>query len=481
MSRKVYLTTTLAYVNAEPHLGFAAELIRADAYARYRRLLGDEVFFNTGTDEHGDKIYRKALEANESVQTYVDRYALKFKNLITDLNLSEVNFIRTTDPHHQVAVKEFWNQSLANGFIEKKTYQTKYCVGCELAKTDSELLNDHCPEHPNLTIELLAEENYFFKFSKFQTYLLYLYQAQPNFVIPEIRFREIKSFVTSGLQDFSISRVKAKMPWGIPVPNDPDQVIYVWFDALINYLSAIGWPNDQASFESWWPVIQFCGKDNLRQQSAMWQAMLASVGLASSKNIVINGFITSGGQKMSKSLGNVVDPVLLAHDWGVDSLRYFILRELSPFEDSDFTLERFRDSYNGELANGLGNLTSRIIKMAETYEVKILPADLRPAGVWLLDDFFAEYRSAIEEFQPNRALDFIWTQIKEADLYIQNTEPFKLIKTEPAKAKEHVEYLLGALWRIAIGLEPFLPETALKIQKMIKRELPLEPLFLRRD
>jgi methionyl-tRNA synthetase len=300
-------------------------------------------------------------------------------------------------------------------------------------------------------------------------------------VIPETRLREVKSFVANGLQDFSISRLKTKMPWGIPVPGDPEQVIYVWFDALVNYISTIGWPEDQASFEAWWPVIQFCGKDNLRQQSAMWQAMLAAVGLPPSKHVVINGFITSAGQKMSKSLGNVIDPVQLAADWGVDSLRYFILRELTPFEDSDFSLERFQAAYNSELANGLGNLTSRIIKMAQNYEVAAPPADLRPAGDWLLDDFFADYRAAIEGFQPNRALDFVWTQIKEADLYVQNTAPFKLIKTDPVKAREHLEYLLGALWRIAVGLEAFLPETASQIQKMIKGELPLEPLFLRRD
>ncbi|MEK7091963.1 MAG: methionine--tRNA ligase [Patescibacteria group bacterium] len=481
MSRRVYLTTTLAYVNADPHIGFAAELIRADVYARYRRLLGDEVFFNTGTDEHGSKIYHKALEAGESPQVYVDRYAAKFKDLVQVLNLSEVNFIRTTDPHHQEAVLEFWRRALANDFIEKKTYRTKYCVGCELAKTDSELVAGHCPDHPTSEIEFLEEENYFFKFSKFQTYLADLYKDQPNFVIPATRLREVKSFVAGVLQDFSISRLKSKMPWGIPVPGDSEQVIYVWFDALVNYLSVLGWPKDQASFEAWWPVIQFCGKDNLRQQSAMWQAMLSAVGLPPSKHIIVNGFITSAGQKMSKSLGNVVDPTVLVADWGVDVLRYFILRELVPFEDGDFTLERFKTAYNSELANGLGNLTSRIIKMAETYEVKIKPADLRPAGDWLPDDFFAEYREAVEAFEPNRALDFIWTQIKEADLYIQNTTPFKLIKTNPAKAYEHVEYLLGALWRIAVGLEPFLPETALKIQAMIKGELPLEPLFLRRD
>lgn len=481
MSHRVYLTTTLAYVNADPHLGFATELIRADVYARYRRLLGDEVFFNTGTDEHGSKIYQKALEAGETPQAYADRYATKFKSLVGTLNLSEVNFIRTTDAHHQTAVAEFWRRAENNGFIEKKTYQTKYCVGCELAKTDSELVDGYCPDHPTLAIELLEEENYFFKFSKFQNYLLDLYRDRPDFVIPETRFREVKAFVTGGLQDFSISRLRSKMPWGIPVPGDPDQVIYVWFDALANYLSAIGWPEDQASFEAWWPVIQFCGKDNLRQQSAMWQAMLAAVGLPPSKHIVVNGFIIRAGQKMSKSLGNVVDPTVLVADWGIDSLRYFVLRELVPFEDGDFTLERFQTAYNSELANGLGNLTSRIVKMAETYEVKIRPADLRPADDWLPDDFFADYRAAIEAFEPNRALDFIWTQIKEADLYVQNTTPFKLIKTNPAKAREHVEYLLGALWRIAVGLEPFLPETALKIQAMTKGELSLEPLFLRRD
>jgi len=332
MKRGVYITTTLPYVNSDPHIGFALEIVHADIFARYNRLIGNEVFFNTGTDEHGQKVYNKAIEEGKDPQKYVDEYATKFGNLKKALNLSYNSFIRTTDKSHTKAAQEFWSRCKKNGDIYKKLYKVKYCVGCELEKTDSELKNGKCLLHPNIELEIREEENYFFKFSNYQDKLLKLYGDNPEFVIPSFRFNEIKAFVERGLKDFSISRLKNKMPWGIPVPGDDKHVMYVWFDALVNYISAIGWPDKK--YKKWWPVIQFAGKDNLRQQSAMWQAMLMSAGEKPSKQIIIHGFITSDGKKMSKSIGNVVNPFKLVDEYkefgeyGTDAVRYYLARHV---------------------------------------------------------------------------------------------------------------------------------------------------------
>ena len=301
----VYITTTLPYVNADPHAGFAMEVIRADALARYHRLKGSEVFFNTGTDEHGAKIAEAAEKEGIETKKYTDRYAVRFRELRELLSLSVDNFIRTTDEQHVIAAQEFWKKCLANvnergePDIYKKIYKVKYCIGCELEKTDSELTDGKCPLHPNRELEIREEENYFFRWSRYQKPLLEFYQTHPDFVIPNFRGNEVRAFVERGLEDFSISRLRSKMAWGVPVPGDDDHVMYVWFDALVNYISAIGWPLDMGRFNAWWPAIQYCGKDNNRQQSAMWQGMLMSAKLPNSQHVIINGFITSCGQKMS--------------------------------------------------------------------------------------------------------------------------------------------------------------------------------------
>jgi len=282
---KVYITTTLPYVNAKPHIGFATEIIRADVFARYQKILGKDVFFNTGTDEHGQKIYDKAIEAEKTPQEYVDGYSAEFKKLIPALGISpDIHFIRTTDEHHKKAAQEMWRRCVANGDIYKAQHAVKYCKGCELEKTESELEGGKCPLHQNYDIEVREEENYFFRFSKYQEILLELYRTNPRFVIPDFRLKEIVTFVEGGLQDFSVSRLKSKMSWGIPVPEDEEHVMYVWFDALTNYISTLGWP-EKEDFDGWWPGIQFAGKDNLRQQSAIWQAMLLSAKLPTSKQI----------------------------------------------------------------------------------------------------------------------------------------------------------------------------------------------------
>lgn len=408
-----YLTTTLPYVNANPHIGFALEIVAADAVCRFQRLLGKEVVFNTGTDEHGQKIYQKALEAGLDPQSYCDQYAAKFANLKTLLNLSYTHFIRTTDAHHITAAQEFWRRCDQNGDIYKKLYQVKYCVGCELEKTESELVDGRCPLHPNRDLELIEEENYFFRFSKYQQALLDLYQSQPDFVLPVGKLKEITSFVQQGLQDFSISRLKAKMPWGIDVPGDPDHVMYVWFDALVNYISTLGWP-DGLEFEKFWPGIQVAGKDNLRQQAAMWQAMLLSAGVANSRQILINGFISVNGQKMSKSLGNVISPTELVERYGLDATR-FLLLNLHPFaEDMDVSWEKFDTTYTADLANSLGNTCSRIAKLCERNGFK--PAAPKLSMGSSVSDHLAN-------FQLGDAVQAIKSQLTDLDKYLSETTP----------------------------------------------------------
>lgn len=471
---KWYITTTLPYVNAEPHLGFAMEIVQADIIARYHRLLDEEVIFNTGTDEHGAKIYKAAKDQGKDPQFYVDEYAAKFDNLKKYLNLSYTNFIRTTDPHHKKAAQEFWERCFDNGDIYKQNYKIKYCIGCELEKTDSELIEGCCPIHPNLQIEIREEENYFFKWSKYQKPLLDLYEKNPQFILPGFRLKEIKEFVSSGLQDFSISRLKEKMPWGIDVPNDPKHVIYVWFDALIDYISTLGWPEDKEKFEGFWPGTQVAGKDNLRQQSAMWQAMLMSAGLPTSKQIIIHGFVTSGGQKMSKSLGNVIHPFDLVKKYGTEAVRFFIAHELNTFEDSDVTEERIHESYNADLANGLGNLVARIAKLCEKNNIEAP----KPSNIWCSD-----VQKYLEEFKFNEAIGVIWKLITEADKKINEEKPWEL---EGEKAKIVLADLVKRIQAIGFNLKPFLPDTAEKILKQfspiksgfsghIKSSLPLFP------
>lgn len=475
-----YITTTLPYVNSEPHLGHALEFIRADAVARYKKLSGFDVFFNTGTDEHGAKIFKRAEEEGTTPQVYVDKVVLRFKELLKLLNISEdINFIRTTDPHHIKAAQEFWKICDKNGYIYKKNYQTKYCVGCELEKTESELVNGCCPIHPNLPIEIINEENYFFRFSSFQEKLLTYYEKNPDFVIPDFRFNEIKAFVKRGLSDFSISRLKEKMPWGIEVPGDSEQVMYVWFDALVNYISAIGWPADMEKFNKWQVetggMVQYCGKDNLRQQSAMWQAMLMAAGLPNSKTIVIDGFITgAGGVKMSKSLGNTISPYDLIEEYGTDALRYFCLREASPFEDTATTKDIFKTVYNANLANGLGNLVSRVMTMAANNLEK--PVEI---GEVELDE---EFKKHFDVYNLQEASNFVWKKIGALDEKIQKTEPFKLVKTDKKRAEEIISGLVEGIHEVSVYLEPLLPETSGKIKTLVKEnKKPEKPLFVRKD
>jgi methionyl-tRNA synthetase len=480
--KSFYITTTLPYVNAPLHMGHALEFVRADTIARYKKLAGFEMYFNTGTDEHGIKNYLKAEEQKISAQAFVDAGFETFKKQLKMFGVSDdIHFVRTTDKHHEYAAQEFWKLVDKNGYIYKKTYQAKYCVGCESEKKDSELNEKgECLLHPSKPLELINEENYFFKFSEFGEKLLEFYEKNSNFVVPDFRLNEMKNFITAGLQDFSISRLKSKMPWGVAVPGDSEHVMYVWFDALVNYISTLGWPDRLENFEKYWvhgTPTQYCGKDNTRFQAVTWQAMLMAAGLPNSHQIVIDGFITaSGGEKMSKSIGNVVDPREIVEEYGTDALRYFLLREISSFEDSPFSLERFKESYNSGLANGLGNLVSRVMTMAVNNNIKAREVDLKQF------DLIYPANPLLEKYQINNAINQIWSWISDADILIQTSQPFKLIKTAFSKAEIEIKTLLQYLIQISFTLRPFLPETSKKIEILIREnKKPETPLFLRKE
>jgi methionyl-tRNA synthetase len=432
-------------------------------------------------------VYRSSLKEKKDPQTYCDEYATKFDDLKQALNLSYNSFIRTTNAHHEKAAQEFWRRSCTNGDIYKGTYKNKYCVGCELEKTDSELENGRCPLHPNLEIELIEEENYFFKFSRYQKSLLKLYEKHPDLVIPDWRLKEIKGFAKRGLKDFSISRLKKKMPWGVPVPDDSDHVMYVWFDALVNYLSVLEWPEDEKKYKSYWldekgqpNAIQVAGKDNLRQQSAMWQAMLMSAGLPNTKQILIHGFINVEGQKMSKSVGNVIDPFELVERFGTDAVRYYLLAELNPFEDGDYSEAKFIHRYNGDLANGLGNLVARVAKLAErmgskSATINVSERKLKSKKKSEKDKrgnsklhIFATVEKTMKAYRFDEALKYIWEEkIREVDRLINEKRPWELEGNDFSKIMEN---LIERVRLIAYNLQPFLPETAEAILKQFEGE-----------
>lgn len=464
-----YLTTTLPYVNSDPHIGFALELVQADALVRTWRAQGDDVFFNTGTDEHGQKIFEAAKKAGKDVQEYVDHYAGEFQKLKDTLDLDNPTFIRTTDEKHIKAAQKIWSLCAANGDIYQKEYEGLYCVGHEAFVTEKDLVDGKCPDHGTAP-QVLKEKNYFFRFSKYQAHLLE-YLSRPNAIVPEWRRQEAIAFVKGGLEDFSISREKERLTWGIPVPNDATQVMYVWFDALTSYISTLGWPDDAAGdFKKYWEegtTLQVAGKDQLRFQSLIWQVMLKSAGLKATDTVFYHGFINSGGKKMSKSLGNVISPYELTEKYGTDATRYILLRHVNPAEDSDVTWERLDEWYTANLTNGLGNLVARIMQLSqsnlETYVPTGEHADL----------------ARLAQFEFQGALDGIWSRIQHLDQTITETKPFAVIKAEPERGRQMITALRAELMSIASLLLPFMPATSMKIREAILANKKPENLFPR--
>jgi methionyl-tRNA synthetase len=474
-----YLTTTLPYVNADPHIGFAVELVQADALVRLWRAEGEDVFFNTGTDEHGQKIFEAAEKAGQEVQEYVDHYAAEFRKLKDALALDDPTFIRTTDAHHIRAAEEMWRRCAAAGDIYKKEYSGLYCVGCELYKNEKDLTEDgHCLIHPHLKPELVSEENYFFRFSKYQESLI-AYLERPGVVIPEWRREEALAFARAGLEDFSISREKARLSWGIAVPDDDSQVMYVWFDALTDYISTLGWPEDaEGNFKKFWQdgtTLQVAGKDQVRFQTLMWQAMLLSVGLKNTDKHFVHGFITSGGQKMSKSLGNVINPYELVEKYGTEATRYLLLRHVHPTEDSDVTWERLDEWYTADLVNGLGNLVARVMKLAQEHlsaPVELSEEDTVPEQTFI---------DILNRFAFNEALDLVWEHVSKGDEYMTEQEPYKKIKNENTaeEAKADIAKLVQHLAKLAAHLAPVMPATSEAILAAVKENKKPENLFPR--
>jgi len=476
-NKKFYITTSIAYTNTPPHIGYALELIQADVLARYHRILGKKVFFLTGTDEHGQKVVKAAEEAEKEPKEFTDKITARFKLLTKVLNLSNTDFIRTTDEkRHWPVAREVWLKLKENGDIYKKNYKGLYCVGCEAFITKKDLINGKCKIHQKEP-EVVEEENYFFRLSKYSKQIKEIIKKDNVKIIPEERKNEMLNFVSQGLEDVSFSRPRKDLKWGIPVPDDNSQTIYVWADALINYISALDYPNGE-NFKKYWPADVHClGKDILRFHSTIWLGMLLSLGLELPKNIFVHGFITSNGQKMSKSLGNVIDPFELVKKYGTDAVRYFLLREITPTEDGDFTYEKFEARYNSDLASGLGNLVARVLTLATKLKIKnekfkITNQNLKS----IIDETWKNYKKALDEFKFNEVLISIWELISVCDRYIEKERPWE----ENKKQKEVISNLLFAISNIAEMLKPFLPETSEKIFCQLKTQKS-EILFPRID
>jgi len=451
---RFYLTTPIYYVNAKPHLGHAYTTITGDAVCRWQRLLGDDVHFLTGTDEHGLKIQQAADAAGKTPQQFADEIAPLFQDAWRSLDISNDDFIRTTEARHKVGVQQLLQACYDAGDIELGVYAGKYCVACEEYYTDEELLEgDLCPIHKR-TVEFFEEENYFFKLSRFQDRLLDWYAAHPGSIVPEFRGNEALGLIRGGLRDFSISRTSLK--WGIPLPWDPKHVAYVWFDALANYITAVGYGTDQARFEQWWPVDRhMIGKDIIRHHCVYWPAMLLSAGLEPPRGWAVGGWLLSGGEKMSKTSGNVVNPLDLTDEVGVDGFRYYVLAETTYGQDGDFTYEGLVARYNGDLANNLGNLLARVATVVGKKCEGVGPAP-RPDSP-LADVAATAYAGAVAawaDVQPSRALESTWSLLRATNAYLEANEPWK---AEPGPA---VEAVLGdaleALRIVAILASPAL-------------------------
>ena len=463
---KFYITTSILYSNAKPHIGFALELLQADAIARWQRLQGKDVYFLTGTDEHGVKVYDKAVEQGKEPQVWVDEVADAVKLLINRLNISNTDFIRTTDQkRHWPTAQKVWEKLTANGDITLGHYSGYYSVNDEsyITKTEAE-----SPEYANKKVIQLEEDNYMFKLGRY-TKQLTDFLEEPNRIVPAHRAKEMLNFVEGGLTDISFSRPKEKLSWGVPVPGDDSQVMYVWCDALTNYISAIGYVDDQAKFKKYWPAdVHVLGKDILRFHALFWPAMLTGIGEALPKQILVHGHILSDGQKMSKSLGNVVDPIGLIDQWGADAVRYYLLREIPTLGDGDYSVERFKDAYNSGLANDLGNLVSRVLKLANGIVPSPTPAD-SSFNVSFIHD---ELKGQMAAFGIEYCMEDIWGIISQSNQHVDLMKPWELAKTDRQKFGEVIYNLLENLRHISIALYPFLPTTS----DRIRQQLGLEPI-----
>lgn len=466
MQKKFYVTTSIPYLNAGPHVGFAMEAIEADVLARFHRLKDEDVFYLTGTDEHGMKMVQTARELGITAPELADRNAALFKDLKGKLNLEYDHFIRTTAPEHERGARKLWQQLIKAGDLYKDSYEGFYCVGCEAFVLEKDLVDGKCPNH-NKEPQRLKEENYFFALSKYSDRIAKVIESGELRVVPESKKNEILSVIKEGLKDVSFSRPKAVLTWGIEVPDDPSHVMYVWCDALSNYITAIGYENESAQFKRYWPAdVHVIGKDILRFHAAIWIGMLMSAGMPLPRAIYVHGFITSEGRKMSKSLNNVVDPSEYVEKYGTDALRYFLMKEIPTTDDGDFSRERFKVVYQSELANNIGNLVSRVIAMAGKYfDGKVPEADLKNNLMkQKVKDLWDGYEDAINAFDLKKALEQVAEFADFANRFVEETKPWVLFKEEKSEELKKSMYdLLEMIRQIALLLRPFIPVSAEKI------------------
>lgn len=464
-----YITTAIPYVNGAPHIGHALDYILADICSRYYKIQGDTVRFQAGTDEHGNKIFRKAAESGLAVEDYVAGNVTKFQDFIHRLGVEYTDFVRTTDEQHIKRAQAIWEKLAPH--IYKNSYAGWYCEGCERFVTDKEHEENHgiCPDH-NAPYQSLSEENYYLRISDFKDRIEAAIKDGTMQILPEFRKKEVLKLLADS-PDVSVSRPVKQLSWGIPVPGDDTQVIYVWIDALANYLTVLGYP-EQGIDDFWPPTAQFVGKDILRFHAIIWPAILLGLGLPLPHLIHSHGFVLSNNQKMSKSIGNVVDPIAVLDAHGAEAFRYFFSRHIDAFSDSDFTWEKFENAYNNELANDLGNLVQRLATLCNKNQMQGF-ADFTP----VLD---LEYKSLMDAHQYTRALDFVWAKIQSLNKKIDEEKPWVLAKTDPAAARVVLSELVSNLLLANFLLAPFLPETSAKISTVFTSAgviSPAQPLF----
>lgn len=467
---KFYITTAIDYVNSVPHLGTAYEKIAADAIARYKRLAGFDTRFLMGNDEHSTNVEKAAREKGLDPKVYCDQMAEIFQGVWKRLDISYDDFIRTTEPRHVRGVQELFRKIAANGDIYKGKYEGFYCVGCERFYPEKELVDGKCPNHKTEP-QWLSEENWFFRLSAYGPRLLEHYAKHADFLVPDIRRNEIVNVIEGGLQDISVSRAST---WGIPLPDDPTQRVYVWFDALINYITGVGYPDSDGLWRYWPADLHVIGKDITRFHCIIWPAMLMSAGVPLPMSVLGHGFVHFQGQKLSKSLGNIVNPLDVAEKWGADSLRYFLLREIPLTRDGDFTWDLFIERYNANLANDWGNLFTRSVSMIHRYRAGLLAKPEAGAELGtLIRKALVDYREAMDRYALDEGIEAAWTLIRRANQMVEEGAPWKLAK-DPAKADE-LDALLGqlavALQHTAFLLFPIMPSTA----RLVWETLRLSP------
>jgi methionyl-tRNA synthetase len=477
MAKNLYITTAIPYVNGTPHIGNALDYLIADIWARYQRQNGRDVRFQVGTDEHGNKIAAKAGELGITPQEYTDKTYVNFEALMKKMDATYTDFIRTTDVHHKAAVQYIWQR--LEPYIYKDKYEGWYCIGHEAFFTDKEVeaTNGVCPDH-NTPYQKVSEENYYLKTSAFTDRIREAIESGRMEITPDFRKKEFLELIKDGLQDVSISRPKGSLTWGIPVPNDSEQVMYVWLDALANYITVLGYP-DKPEWKDYWPAdVQVIGKDILRFHAGIWPAMLLGLELPLPKKLLVHGFVHIGGAKMSKTVGNVVDPIEIIDNYGVDAFRYFFSRHIPTQDDGDFTWERFENSYNNELGNDLGNLVQRVANMVVRYQAGVI------TGSGNSEHDMQPYRLAIDALTFDKAMDEVWVIVRGLNRYLDTVKPWDIAKkrdTDPEAAahlSDVLEHAVSSLLQIGDMLVPFMPATAEVIHQAFGNEVVTVPPVL---